>query len=721
MLPLLLAMLQGLSVASGPSTPPDTLLPAADSAAVATAYLDDDARELVRLARSHRGQIDASVFRYTATSRQSISLGLRAVRRDRVIYRREVASLLDWRRDGPSRIEVVGAQEAIPIALPGVRVPSDLEFSAHALMPRPGDDRLFVNPTGNGFAWHPLIEGGEALYRYATGDSTEIRLPDGRTVRLAELRVTPRQRDVRLVTGSFWIELEAHGIVQAVFRPSRDFDLERDAALMDPEDASDVDEVPRFLKPLRFDIRYITVEYGLWEMRWWMPRHMAFEGSLQMGVARFPISLEMAISDYTVEADRYGLPELPPVTLRLAGDTYGRPRTHRFPTRIVIADTAALLSSPLLPHSLHSVNQRLITEREMRDLLERVGALPPAPWEVARPAVTWPWDAPGGLLRYNRVEGLSTGARLDWDLGRAHLDLTARLGTGDLEPNVELGVAVPTFLRDWRAAAYHRLSAADPEARPFGAGNSLNALVLGRDEGLYFRATGAELEVRPASGGLRYHARAYVERQTSVDPATDFSFRHILDDRHRFQPNLLAEAADQIGLAVMARAGRALDPGALRWGARVDATAETGTFTFLRPGVTLMAGAPLPGRLIAAAELGAGTTLGPDADRESVSPAQSRWLIGGPRTLRGLGAGALTGPDHLRGRLELANQLPAARLVLFSDLGWAGSFDAYRTTDLVVSAGGGASLLDGLVRLDLARAMRPTGDWRLHLYLDALF
>jgi hypothetical protein len=36
------------------------------------------------------------------------------------------------------------------------------------------------------------------------------------------------------------------------------------------------------------------------------------------------------------------------------------------------------------------------------------------------------------------------------------------------------------------------------------------------------------------------------------------------------------------------------------------------------------------------------------------------------------------------------------------------------------SAGVGLSALDGLIRFDVARALRSPTDWRVHLYLDAL-
>ncbi|MFP4623418.1 MAG: hypothetical protein ACLFRX_04495 [Gemmatimonadota bacterium] len=717
-LALFIAALQSAGLAAPAAAPPDTM-PVADSAALATAYPDAATRELVRLARGQRDVIDGSVFHYTATARQRISIGIRALRRERLLYRREVASRVEWWRDRPGRVEVQGAREAIPVALGGVRIPDELESWARDFVPRPGDDRLFVNPGGPGFAWHPLVEGGEALYRYAIGDTTVIRLPDGRRLRLVELRVTPRQRDFRVVTGSFWIELENHAVVQTVFRPAREFDLERDLPEIEPGADDDMDDVPGLLKPIRFDIRYITVEYGLWEMRWWMPRLMAFEGVVRMGAVKTPITLEIVYADYEVEADRYGLTELPPLTFRLAGDPHGRAREYE-PAMVVVVpdDTAALLTSPQLPASVFAQGETLISDAEIRELGERLGALPAPPWGVERPRFTPPWTLGRGLLRYNRVEGLSVAARVDWDLTRAQADLTGRIGLADLRPRLELGVDLPALDRSWRLAGYYRrLAGVDPAARPLALGNSLNALLFGRDDGMYLQASGAEIGVTPAPGGGRYAVRLYAERQGAVEKETDFSLRHAAGG-DGFRPNIAATPADQLGLRVQVGIDRGRDPTGLRWSAALAATAETGSYTFVRPGLTLGAAAPLPGKLLVGLELAGGTTIPADTGQATV---QALWLLGGPATLRGFHGGELAGRDYARARLELATEFPGARLALFSDAGWAGTLDAWDEAGVAVSAGVGGSFLDGLVRLDLARALRPVERWRLELYLDALF
>ena len=70
--------------------------------------------------------------------------------------------------------------------------------------------------------------------------------------------------------------------------------------------------------------------------------------------------------------------------------------------------------------------------------------------------------------------------------------------------------------------------------------------------------------------------------------------------------------------------------------------------------------------------------------------------------------------------LRWLNRFPGARLLLFSDAGWAGPRAAGWSGRPLLSAGIGASFLDGLVRLDLARALRAPRGWRLDCYVDGI-
>ena len=98
---------------------------------------------------------------------------------------------------------------------------------------------------------------------------------------------------------------------------------------------------------------------------------------------------------------------------------------------------------------------------------------------------------------------------------------------------------------------------------------------------------------------------------------------------------------------------------------------------------------------------------------------QSYWYLGGPGTLRGYGGNASSGDAFWRARLELANRWPAARVVLFADVGRAGPRDQLSLARPLAGVGVGASFMDGLIRLDLTRAIRTPTGWRLDFYTDA--
>ncbi|MGH7505172.1 MAG: hypothetical protein ACRELX_05960, partial [Longimicrobiales bacterium] len=301
------------------------------------------------------------------------------------------------------------------------------------------------------------------------------------------------------------------------------------------------------------------------------------------------------------------------------------------------------------------------------------------------------------------------------DLGRLQADGLLRVGLADFEPEVELGLGREQGFTAYRLAGYRRLDAMNPDSRPLGIGNSLSALLFGQDDGEYFRALGAELTARPApaTGSNAWELRLYAEQQRPVGRETDFSLRHALDGDHVFRPALPAQRAEQVGAALVLRHSRGLDPAAFRWGAEVEVGGGTGSFDFGRAALTLYGSHPLPGRLLGSLAIAGGTSIGSP-------PLQSQWFLGGPASMRGYhGAGAF-GEAFWRGRAELATSFPAARIALFTDAGWAGPRNERRLAPTLISAGIGASLLDGLLRFDVARALeRPTG-WRLHLYVDGL-
>jgi hypothetical protein len=701
--------------------------PAADSGA----YLDAAARRLVAGARGRRETIDRSITSYRVTMQERIGAGIRALRRDRMLYRRELALRIEWRRDSVGRIEVIGARQTVPAVRPAAEMPEDLKGDVADYAFDPADDRMAIGLGGSdeeragrrARIGHPLARGSEADYRFAAGDSSVLTFPDGRTIRLRELRVIPRRLEFRLVSGSLWIDEGSHAVVRALFRPARPLDLREDLA-----DEGDND-LPGFVKSIKIDVRFITIDYGLWEGRWWLPRLIGFDAVASAGsMLQMPLRYERLYSDYAVTGDTAARPVPRPrhAAATAADDSIARARCHErgdvqcvcpngggaclaFEVHIP-TDTARLLASTELPPAFVGVGgeggDTLISAGEMEELTRRLGRLPAAPWQFRARTPRW------GLARYNRVEGLALGARGDLDLGRLKVDGAARVALADGEPDLEAGLVRETGAARLRVAAYRRLAAVDPTARSLAFGNSLGALLLARDDGDYYRATGVELTVAPAlTGAQRFSARLYVERQRRAVKRTDFSLPHAFDGDQVFRANVAADSADQVGAALTLRAQRGLDADAPRWGTEVTLDGGAGTYGFARASTTLRLATPLTPRFAAALELAGGTSAGR-------VPMQSRWYLGGPNTLRGYGGGTQSGDAFWRVRAELANRLPAARVVLFADAGRAGPRDRLSLQRPLVGAGIGASFLDGLLRVDLTRAVRSPTGWRLDFYTD---
>ncbi len=117
--------------------------------------------------------------------------------------------------------------------------------------------------------------------------------------------------------------------------------------------------------------------------------------------------------------------------------------------------------------------------------------------------------------------------------------------------------------------------------------------------------------------------------------------------------------------------------------------------------------------IASAIEAGAGTSWGGP-------PVQRLYYLGGGSTVRGFHESALVGDAFWYGRAEVATASPAFRLSLFGDAGWAGPKRAFTFEDPWIGVGAGVSLMDGVVRLDLARGVRRGKIWRLYLYLDGV-
>src|SRR5687768_374007 len=291
---------------------------------LANAYRDATARDIVSRARVARLEQDSSIIAYDARTLQRISakLGLRAVGRERLAFRSETATRVRWHRETGAWIDVEGSRTAIPMAFPGARaMVGMLEMSPVPYFPgREGLLRFtgMENVTDEeGLFVHPLADGAESYYRYETGDTISYSLPGGRTIRIVEITVRAREPAFDLILGSLWFDVATSQVVRAAYRPAAPFDIKR--FVEEEEGEEEFDDVPRVMRPLIFPmiatLEAFTIEYGLHQGRWWLPRLQSVNGRVQVGVMRSPFEVFESFSYSSVN----GTERMPDVVIDTAG------------------------------------------------------------------------------------------------------------------------------------------------------------------------------------------------------------------------------------------------------------------------------------------------------------------------------------------------------------------------------------------------------------------
>lgn len=736
-------------------------------------YADPVAARLHLAARDRWEAIDDEVARYTAVIQQRIAAALRAPLKDRTLYRNETAVRAFWDRDYPPVVQVLGARSRFPgrdraAAEGGLDWLDDLTFDEPF---EPGGDRLFFGLSSDDEAFdadtdefwiaHPLAAGADSLYRFRSGDTLTLALPDGRRLRTVRLDVLPREADVHRITGTLWIEPESGALVQAVYRLSRQFDAIRDIPdLRAEEEAGSFRYVPGFLKPWTFDLQMVAVEYGLWDFEIWLPRAMRVEGQAAAGILKFPVEFDVSyriesvttVDDLAQEAeaveaaaageprsltDRHfetraeALAFIARVLSEENGPAYAPVSsgnaTGRTSRLIAPEDPAVIADNPNLPPPIWEDAPGFVRADEVGEWASILADLPEPPLPGATWVAEWGWQR-YDLLRYNRVEGPALGGRFQSRFGAGFagpLSFTATgfLGLADVEPKVRLGLERSTLSRRYGLGLFREIRATDPRGRYLEIGNSLNALLFGRDDGEYFLATGVDLRLRPpeASRGW-YELRGYAERQDPMRNKIAFSLAHAFDGSWAFRPNLPADRVEEAGLELRLSPWWGTDPLLPQFGLEFYAQGATWrtpdtdpTEEYARASATARVAIPLAeNRWRVGLEAGAGTTWG-------VAPLQRSWFLGGPFSLRGYSASTVGGSSFARGRVEVARRGDVGTVSLFGDMGWAGPRETFDADDFLYGVGVGGSILDGLIRLDLSQGLTGTArQFRADLYLDAI-
>jgi hypothetical protein len=630
----------------------------------------------------------------------------------------------------------------------------------------PGGDRLLFglssedtqeisNPDSADFWFaHPLGSGADTLYRFQSGDTLTLSLPDGRQLRTVQLDVLPRVADVHRISGTLWIEPESGALVRAVYQLSKELDVVRDIPEVKAEDeAGEFDMVPGILKPWTFTMDLVAIEYSLWDFRVWLPRSMRMEGEVRVGIMKMPIAFDLSyeLESVTMEEDLVEPPDpaleerhfetrseamafLASLVSAPGGVEYEhledvtRSSGNRPSRFIAPKDLSVLEESPELPPPIWSEAPGFASEEELSDMIQTLADLPAVPTQGI------PWDANWGwarhdLIRFNRVEGLAVGGRFEAELGSflgpVNFETTGFFGFGDLEPKGRLTFERRSVLRRIAVSGYRDLRPTDPQGRYLGLGNSLYSLLFGRDDGEYYMATGVDLVWRsPEADRESFRFRMYAERQDSVGVETNFSLTHAFNNDWDFRPNVMADRLEEVGGELTLLPWWGSDPLAPQFGLELygqgatwrhpDSTSVKGDY--FRASGTMRVAIPL-----AAASWRVGLEAGGGMSWGDV-PRQRNWFMGGAQTLRGYEAAARSGPSFTRARLEVARTFPeAVTISAFSDAAWAGLREEFDSRDLLYSAGLGFSLLDGLVRMDLSHGLKgPEKRFRFDLYLDAI-
>jgi hypothetical protein len=309
---------------------------------------------------------------------------------------------------------------------------------------------------------------------------------------------------------------------------------------------------------------------------------------------------------------------------------------------------------------------------------------------------------------------LSAGLMATRVLGRGYSAAgLARIGAADRKVNAELSLQRGSGDTELGVAAYTHLVPANDWGNPLGLGASISALLFARDDGFYYRSSGGEFTAthRSTGGGLVLAGRLFGEYQTTAAVATQRSVANSISGT-QFTPNILSRRGAYWGGAATLSYSRGLDPRGNRISGNTRIEAATGEVQFARgmTELTFTRGLSESSSLLLTGA--AGSSLG-------ALPRQRLWFLGGPYTVHAQVPGSVSGNAFWLGRGEITTGNPMFRPVAFADIGWAGARADWSHSPTAASAAGiGASMMDGLVRFDVARGFKPRARWRVDFYVE---
>ena len=395
---------------------------------------------------------------------------------------------------------------------------------------------------------------------------------------------------------------------------------------------------------------------------------------------------------------------------------------RRFEARMPIAvrvpcNLNTLIHSADLPPSIYDSGDELFSTKQRDEMMQQALSLADqAPFSLGRgmlPKPAYRWGL--SMTRFNRVEGFSTGLAVDQQLGAGlNVDGLVRFGISDKDPNVEIHARRSNLRKTISIGGYHRLVSANDWGNPLNFGSSFAALMFGKDEGFYYRASGGEATWTRGVDS-KFEWRVFAEHQNAAPVNTQVSLVH-RSSTDTFPANIAASPGVYIGSAMHIVHNHGLDPRGFRTftDLRLESAASDSLYARGSANLDLSVGTPL--RTTVGLTLSGGSSVG-------FLPPQRRWYLGGTQTVRGQDADTTYGGNtYALARIELARDNRTHRSSLFADAGWAGSRDRLALDDrLLTGVGYGESMFDGILRVDLSRGLQPRKQWRFDVYLEARF
>jgi hypothetical protein len=601
----------------------------------------------------------------------------------------QVAVDLHWRAPDQVRQRIVGMRERRELPIVGLYYYLDRLTIVHDDF---GESIVIADGDNVNEVTHPIGASGEEWYDFLLVDSLTLRIPGVDTpVRVHELRVRPRDPGEPAIVGSVFLEAGTGALVRMEFSFTP-------AAYVDP----------------RLDYVKVTLENGLWEGRYWLPREQRLEIRREMPELDLPfgtiIRTRMRVGDYHFNE--------PVPDWLFAG---------RLPISLAPAEERAnfAFDRPI------DADWELEGVGPTTDFPAIRRAVRTAAREQAMSGLPLGRLSPGSVsevARYNRAEGAAAGLGVrvrpssgisgrvygGWAFG-------AEIPTAALELSRTGATSFRSELHLNRVADVGRFQAVS------GITNSISSLFTGNDWLDPFLASGGTATLSRSMGdGWMVEATGRLEHQRSTQLSASYSVageasdwrpvREIDEGRHQSLELVVVRDAAPTG-GWWGRA--ALSGGHL--------AGEAGSFSFGR------------------AEIAGGNSRTWSARRSRIDitgtagfavgtlPRQELALIGGRGSLPGYAFRAFGGSDYaildVRAATDIAH--PWARARLFGAVGWsrvgsaadrsADLFGGSGTRGLKPSIGAGVGLFYDLLHIDVARGLGSDGRTEIIIEFPANF